>query len=92
MTNIIIAVVIALLVGGAVGYALFRYVIKGKYNEITLPKIVFVLCYILYEGFRGDNVNNMAHIGGAVGGFVITMCYLLWCRRLSKRGGRRNED
>lgn len=65
---------------------------KGKYNEITLPKIVFVLCYILYEGFRGDNVNNMAHIGGAVGGFVITMCYLLWCRRLSKRGGRRNED
>lgn len=34
MTNIIIAVVIALLVGGAVGYALFRYVIKGKYNEM----------------------------------------------------------
>ncbi len=34
MVNIIIAVVIALVIGGLGGYAIFRYVIKGKYNEM----------------------------------------------------------
>lgn len=34
MVNIIIAVVVALIVGGLGGYAIFRYVIKGKYNEM----------------------------------------------------------
>jgi len=33
IVTIIIAVV-ALLVGGAIGYSIFRYVIKGKYNEL----------------------------------------------------------
>ena len=34
MFFLIIAVVAALLVGGAIGYLIFRYVIKGKYNEM----------------------------------------------------------
>ena len=34
MVNIIIAVAIALVIGGLGGYAIFRYVIKGKYNEM----------------------------------------------------------
>ena len=33
MIYVIIAVA-ALLVGGAIGYLIFRYVIKGKYNEM----------------------------------------------------------
>lgn len=35
MLNIIIAVVIALIVGGFIGYAVFRYVITGKYKQIV---------------------------------------------------------
>ena len=32
--GILITAAIALIVGGVVGYAIFRYVIKGKYNEM----------------------------------------------------------
>lgn len=34
MTGIVIAVLVALVVGGLVGYFVFRYVVKGKYNEM----------------------------------------------------------
>lgn len=34
MTGIVIAVLVALVVGGLVGYFIFRYVVKGKYNEM----------------------------------------------------------
>ena len=34
MIAILITAAVALIVGGSVGYALFRYVIKGKYNEM----------------------------------------------------------
>ena len=30
----IIAALVALVIGGAAGYFIFRYVIKGKYNEM----------------------------------------------------------
>ena len=35
MITVIIAVVLALIVGAAGGYLLFRYVVKGKYNQIV---------------------------------------------------------
>ena len=34
MIGIIISVVAGLVIGGAVGYSIFRYVIKGKYNQM----------------------------------------------------------
>ncbi len=34
MTNVIIAVVVALVVGGVAGYVLFRYVMTGKYKQL----------------------------------------------------------
>ena len=34
MIPILIAVVAGLVVGGFIGYAVFRYVVKGKYNEM----------------------------------------------------------
>lgn len=33
MINIVIAALIALVIGGVAGYYIFRYVIKGKYNQ-----------------------------------------------------------
>ena len=35
MIGILIAAAVALIVGGIAGYAIFRYVIKGKYNEMV---------------------------------------------------------
>ncbi len=34
MIGLIITVLVALIIGGSIGYFLFRYVLKGKYNEI----------------------------------------------------------
>ncbi len=34
MINIVIAALIALVIGGVAGYYIFRYVIKGKYNQM----------------------------------------------------------
>ncbi len=34
MVEIIIAALVALILGGAAGFFIFRYVIKGKYNEM----------------------------------------------------------
>ncbi len=46
---------------------------KGHYREITLGRVLFMIAYILYFGFTGTNVNNLAHIGGAICGFVLLM-------------------
>ena len=35
----IIAALVGLCLGGAVGFFIFRYVIKGKYNEISMKNI-----------------------------------------------------
>ena len=34
MTGTMIAVAVALIIGGIVGYAVFRYIINGKYNQL----------------------------------------------------------
>ena len=34
LTGILITAIVAIVVGGAAGYGIFRYVIKGKYNEM----------------------------------------------------------
>ncbi len=45
MINIVIAALIALIVGGVAGYYIFRYVIKGKYNQmIEIEPLEFFNC------------------------------------------------
>ena len=34
MISILITAIVSLTIGGVVGYLIFRYVIKGKYNEM----------------------------------------------------------
>lgn len=57
---------------GIVG-ALFFLVLshKGKLEDITLGRILFLIFYSLYSGFRATNIDNAAHIGGIVTGFFI---------------------
>lgn len=44
---------------------------KGKVENITLGKIMFLAIYSLYSGFISTNVDNAAHIGGFIAGFII---------------------
>lgn len=46
---------------------------KGRYAGITIPKIIFLIAYSLYNGFISTNVDNAAHLGGLIGGFVIAI-------------------
>lgn len=46
---------------------------RGRHEEITLPKIIFLIAYSLYNGFISTNVNNAAHLGGLIGGFVLAI-------------------
>lgn len=46
---------------------------KGRYAGITVPKIIFLIAYSLYNGFISTNVDNAAHLGGLIGGFVLAI-------------------
>lgn len=50
---------------------------RGKWQQVTLPRILFMLIYAVYSGFASAHVDNAAHIGGLAGGFVLA---LLLCR------------
>lgn len=58
---------------------------KGKYADITTGRMVFMIAYMIYMGFRTSNVNNAAHIGGLLGGVILTVFYILIRDRHSGR-------
>lgn len=51
---------------------------KGKCSGVTLGRLVFAIAFSLYCGFTSSYVNNAAHIGGVMAGFVAAgICWLL---------------
>ncbi|MDE7285013.1 MAG: rhomboid family intramembrane serine protease [Lachnospiraceae bacterium] len=51
---------------------------KGKCAEVTTGRLVFAIAFSLYCGFSSSNINNAAHIGGVLAGFVAAgICWLL---------------
>lgn len=51
---------------------------KGKCAEVTTGRLVFSIAFSLYCGFSSSHVNNAAHIGGVLAGFVAAgICWLL---------------
>lgn len=71
---------------GLIG-ALFVIVVRhrGRYADITIGRMVFMIAYMLYMGLRTSNVNNAAHIGGLLGGMALTVFYMLIGNRESGR-------
>lgn len=62
---------------GIVG-ALFVIVVrhKGRYGDITIGRMAFMIIYMMYMGLRASNVNNAAHIGGLLAGVLLTGFYM----------------
>ena len=70
---------------GVLGALLWLILIhKGRYREATLPRMLFFLIYSLYSGFQAANVDNAAHIGGLICGFVVMI--FLWRRSRVNEG------
>ncbi len=56
----------------------------GKIEEMTTKKILFLIAYSLYFGLTSTGVDNAAHIGGLVGGFLLGICLYRKKRTLKK--------
>lgn len=74
---------------GVEGALLFLVMVhRGKLASMTSGRVAFAIAFSLYCGFTSAGVNNAAHVGGVLMGFVaaamITGCRGL--RMLSKRG------
>ena len=46
---------------------------RGGDKKLTVLKMIFLIVYSLYNGFISTNVDNAAHIGGLIGGFVLAI-------------------
>ncbi|MCM1251336.1 MAG: rhomboid family intramembrane serine protease [Clostridium sp.] len=61
---------------------------KGKLADVTTGRIVFSLAFSLYCGFTDRYVNNAAHVGGVIAGFLAAGIFWLLTPgiRQEKRG------
>lgn len=59
---------------------------KGKITEITAGRLAFAIAFSLYCGFTSSNVNNMAHIGGVMMGFVAVGVWWLFSSARKEHG------
>ena len=57
-----------------------------KLEDVTLVRVLFMVGYSVYAGFLVQNVDNAAHVGGLLTGFLwaVVMC-LVEKRRLSSK-------
>lgn len=58
---------------------------KGRYGDITIGRMGFMIVYMIYIGLHTSNVNNAAHIGGLLSGMILTVFYTLGGNRKSGR-------
>ncbi len=68
---------------GALLWIVLQY--RGRWKQITLPRICIMLLLTLYNGFTSVYVDNAAHVGGLAGGFLLAM--LLYRRPKERANG-----
>lgn len=56
---------------GALFYTLIRN--KGKLEDLTSMRLGILIVYILYSGFMSPGIDNAAHIGGLLIGFLLAI-------------------
>ena len=62
---------------------------RGKFAEITAGRIAFSIVFSLYCGFTSSNVDNAAHIGGLLTGFLLAgILWLLTPEKKKEQKGR----
>lgn len=56
---------------GAMIYILIRN--KGQLEDLSLKRIFLMAALSIYVGFASTGIDNLAHLGGLVGGFVLAL-------------------
>ena len=72
---------------GALLYVVIRN--RGRIGTISGRGLVLMVALSLYYGFTSAGVDNLAHIGGLLTGFLLGM-FLYWKRNGKRRRNRRN--
>ena len=58
---------------------------KGEFADVTAERIVFTIAFALYCGFTSSYVNNAAHVGGVLTGFITAGIFWLLSPKLKKK-------
>lgn len=66
---------------GALLYIVIRN--RGRLENVTTKRLGFMILLSLYLGFTSSGVDNMAHVGGLISGFLLAV--LLYHKK--KKGG-----
>ncbi len=51
-----------------------------RMENVTLKRVILMICLSLYSGFTGGNVDNLAHIGGLLVGFALGVILAVYMR------------
>ena len=57
----------------------------GRWENITLSRMLLMIAYSLYSGFISENVNNAGHIGGFVAGLIVMIIYCIFSSLQKKK-------
>ncbi len=71
---------------GMTAYIIIRN--NGRLETLTTKKMLFLIAYTLYFGFTSTGVDNAAHVGGLIAGFLLGV--LLYHKKKVKRKGGNN--
>ncbi len=67
----------------------YAIVLPGKMRSASWEKILLVTAYSIYCGIRSTNIDNAAHIGGYVSGFLIGF---IICMIQKRKEDKRRQD
>lgn len=66
---------------GLDGVLLAMVLFSGRRMEnVTPTRVLLMIIYSLYSGFTGQNIDNAAHVGGLLTGFVAASIMCFWRR------------
>lgn len=60
-----------------------------RIDNVTIPRVFLMIAYSLYSGFVGVNVDNAAHIGGLLTGFLLGILVCILDKHKNKDGSER---
>ncbi len=57
---------------GLIGAMLILVIVNnGRYQGISVGRMVFAIVYMVYDGMRSEGIDNAAHVGGLIFGALI---------------------